>query len=283
MTKRIELDAAETGPVLGAVVGYLESGSVDELVINRDGRPVARLTRHGETLVAPPAAVAPVAAVAAVPTTPEDFVRPAPARPVRERRSIRGTLAGLLVLAVIAALLAFVLAPVFGFFALRSAALTSDAPALEDLVDYAEVRTSLTPQLSRDPRAGEPVPSWLENPVEAARRTLEGVTMPDPNVDRYLSPSALAALSFGEGRYAAERSNAGAPLIERGAMSQPWPALIHWGPSRTRFRIRDEGGSATVMTFSRQGVFRWRLTHIGLPEGSLPGPAVDPEAVPQAG
>lgn len=284
--KRIDLDASETGPVLGAIVGYLEAGSVDEMVVSRDGKAVARLTRIEE---APGGAVAPAVTAAAVATsetvaetTPENTT-PRYSRPERQRRSLRGTLAGLLLVAVAAFVLTFVLAPVYAFFALRSAALTSDAPALEELVDYSETRASLRPQLSRDPRADEPAPSWIENPVEAVRRTFEGVMMPDPQVDRYLTPTALAGLSFGEGRYAAERSSEGAPLIERSAMSQPWPSLVHWGFSRARFRVRDEGGSATVLTFNRQGLFTWKLTHIGLPDGGLPSEPIDPNAVPPAG
>ena len=59
--------------------------------------------------------------------------------------------------------------------------------------------------------------------------------------------------------------------------------MIHWGPSRARFRLRDEGGSATVLTFQREGLFTWKLAHIGLPEGGLPSPPADPQAIPQAG
>lgn len=290
--KRIDLDASETGPVLGAIVGYLEAGSVDEMVVNRDGKPVARLTRIADSaapVVATPA-VAAAAAPAAVVTAPTaeaaaDDATPTPryARTEKPRRSLRGTLASLLLVAIAAFVVAFVLAPVFAFFSLRSAALTEDAPALAELVDYDQARASLRPQLSADPRADEPAPSWIENPVEAVRRTFEGVLMPDPQVDRYLTPSALAALSFGEGRYAAERSGDGAPLIERGALSQPWPSLIHWGFSRARFRIRDEGGSATVLTFHRDGLFTWKLAHVGLPDGGLPSDPVDPAAVPPAG
>ncbi|MBN8551277.1 MAG: DUF2939 domain-containing protein [Caulobacterales bacterium] len=197
-------------------------------------------------------------------------------------------MANFLGLAIIAAGLAFFLAPAYAFFALRSAALSGDVPALAELVDYGEVRASLRSQMSDAPRAQEPEPSWLENPIEAIRRRLgqaaEEATGTAPNVDPYLTPQALAGITFGEGHFAAERSRDGAPVVQHQAEDKPWPGLMHWGPSRTRFRIRDEGGSETVLTFSRTGVFAWQLTHIGLPEGGSPDGAGEAEqGVPQAG
>ena len=93
-----------------------------------------------------------------------------------------------------------------------------------------------------------------------------------------------AAITFGEGRYASERSREGAPPVAHEAEDQPWPGLVHWGPSRTRFRVTDEGGSETVLTFTRSGIFAWKLSHIGLPEGGSPEGAGEPaEGPPQAG
>ena len=68
-------------------------------------------------------------------------------------------------------------------------------------------------------------------------------------------------------------SRDGAPALDREAEDQPWPGLVHWGPSRTRFRIRDDGGSETILTFSRTGIFAWKLSHIGLPDGGSPAGA----------
>ena len=73
-------------------------------------------------------------------------------------------------------------------------------------------------------------------------------------------------------------------IVPHEAEDQPWPGLVHWGPSRTRFRIRDQGGSETVLTFSRDGIFAWKLSHIGLPEGGSPEGAGEPaDGTPQAG
>ena len=277
MSRRIDIDAGEVGPPLDEIIRHIEDGSVHELVIRRDGREVARLSRPG----------------AAAPQPMSDERRYAwdHARDYREsarRPSIGGAIANLLGLAVLAAGLGFFLAPGYAFFALRSAALSGDVPALAELVDYGEVRASLRSQLSDDPRAQEPEPGWLENPIEAIRRRLgqaaEEATGAAPNVDPYLTPQALSGITFGEGHFAAERSRAGAPAIQHQAEDKPWPGLIHWGPSRTRFRVRDEGGSETVLTFSRTGIFAWKLSHVGLPEGGSPDGAGDaPQGEPQAG
>lgn len=278
MSRRIDIDAGEIGPPLDQIIRHIEDGSVHELVIRREGREVARLSRPG----------------APVPTPAPAYVEPTRsyawdhAREQRRSTSVGGVIGNLLGLAVIAAALGFVLAPGYAFFALRSAALSGDVPALAELVDYGEVRASLRSQLSDNPQALEPEPSWLEDPVGAIRRRLgqaaEEVQGNAPDVDPYLTPDALAGLTFGEGRYASERSREGAPAVDHQAEDQPWPGLVHWGPSRTRFRITDDGGSETILTFSRSGIFAWKLSHIGLPEGGSPAGAGEaPQGTPPAG
>ena len=277
MSRRFDIDAGEIGPPLDEIIRHIEDGSVHELVIRRDGREVARLS--------PPGAMAPAPA-------PQgrqyawDHSRDH--RDNGRRPTIGGAIANFLGMAIIAAGLAFFLAPAYAFFALRSAALSGDVPALAELVDYGSVRASLRSQLSDDPRAQEPEPSWLENPIEAIRRRLgqaaQEATGTAPNVDPYLTPQALAGITFGEGHFAAERSRDGAPAIQHQAEDQPWPGLVHWGPSRARLRIRDEGGSETILTFNRTGIFAWKLSHIGLPEGGSPdGAGEAQQGVPQAG
>ena len=276
MSRRIDIDAGEIGPPLDEIIRHIEDGSVHELVIRRDGREVARLSRPG--------AAAPVHA----PAEPSRSYAWDHARETRRPSSLGGVIGNLLGLAVLGSALAFVLAPGYAFFALRSAALSGDVPALAELVDYGEVRASLRSQLSDDPQALEPAPSWMEDPIGAIRRRLgeaaEEVQGQAPDVDPYLTPQALAALTFGEGQYAAERSRDGAPSVDHQAEDQPWPGLVHWGPSRTRFRVTDEGGSETVLTFTRSGIFAWKLSHIGLPEGGSPeGAGEAAEGTPPAG
>lgn len=173
----------------------------------------------------------------------------------------------LLLLAVIVAGISFFVAPVVAFYGIRSAADARDEQGLVRLIDFAEVRRSLRPQMAGNPAVVAPAPSFLENPIESMRRQFEQVrpVAARPNPDIYLSPAALAALSRGEGRAAS-----------RGAVSaeprEPMPRLAYWGVNRTRLAVRDEAGVQTIFTFARTGPFEWRLVHIGLPPAAT-GPA----------
>lgn len=186
-------------------------------------------------------------------------------------------LVGRLILLVIAlAVIAFFAAPGVAFFALRSAAEANDAAGLSRLVDYGALRQSLRPQLAGNPAAIAPAPSFLEDPIGAVRRQLEQAA-PAPNapdVDTYLTPAALAALTRGEGRYAALRTGDTAPSPEATNAGGPMPRPVYWGMSRARMSVTDEGGSVTVFTFERTGLYEWKLVHVSLPEGAAPAPPV---------
>ena len=179
----------------------------------------------------------------------------------------------LVLLAVIAAVVSFFAAPAVAFFGIRSAADANDVAGLTRLIDFGAVRQSLRPQLSGNPAAMAPAPTFLEDPIGAVRRQFEpgdGAAIAD--ADAYLTPAALAGLTRGEGRYASQRSSRPAGA----AADHPMPAPVFWGVNRVRMAVTDEGGSRTIFTFERKGPFEWKLVHIGLPEGSAPavsGPA----------
>lgn len=175
-------------------------------------------------------------------------------------------IARLLLAGLVLALISFFAAPGVAFFAIRSAADARDTAGLAGLVDYGQLRQSLRPQLAGNPAAVAPAPSFLEDPVEAVRRRLEPrPTVRPPEVDLYLTPAALAALTRGEGR--AARSRTGAELAGR---RDPWPWPAYWGVNRTRFAINGGDGARTLFTFQRTGLFEWRLVHIGLPDRIAP-------------
>ena len=180
----------------------------------------------------------------------------------------------LLLLAVVVAVISFFAAPAVAFFGIRSAADASDVSGLSRLIDFTAVRQSLRPQLSGDPAAMAPAPTFLEDPIGAVRRQIEQARPAAAvDVDAWLTPAALAALTRGEGRYAAQRT--GAPAA---AAADPMPTPVFWGVNRVRLAVADEGGSRTVFTFERKGPFEWKLVHIGLPDGSTP-----PTPAPAAG
>ncbi|GAA0610885.1 DUF2939 domain-containing protein [Brevundimonas kwangchunensis] len=174
----------------------------------------------------------------------------------------------LLLLAAIVAVMSFFAAPAVAFFAIRSAADANDASELAQLIDFAEVRQSLRPQLTGNAAAIAPAPSFLEDPIGAVRRQFEqAAPIAGPTPDIYLTPAALAALTRAEGRYASQRTTA---TLNDGERGNPFPEPVFWGVNRARMAVTDEGGSQTIFTFERRGPFEWRLVHIGLPDGVAP-------------
>lgn len=184
----------------------------------------------------------------------------------------------LLLLAVIVAVISFFAAPAVAFFAIRSAADANDAAALARLIDYPAVRQSLRPQLAGNPAAQAPAPSFLEDPIGAVRRQFEAGAVAPEDVDAYLTPAAISALTRGEGRFARQRTAAAASSRS----GDPMPTPVYWGVNRARLGVSDEGGSRTIFTFERRGPFQWRLAHIGLPDGAAPPAAPPPPAAAPA-
>jgi hypothetical protein len=183
----------------------------------------------------------------------------------------------LILLAIIAAVVSFFAAPGVAFFAIRSAADANDAAALARLIDYTAVRQSLRPQLTGNPAALAPAPSFLEDPIGAVRRQFEqAAPVVGPSPEGYLTPAALGGLTRGEGRYASQRTTA----PEGGTRDGPFPTPVFWGVNRARLAVTDAGGSDTIFTFERRGPFEWKLVHLGLPDGAAPSSAPSPAAAP---
>lgn len=180
----------------------------------------------------------------------------------------------LLLLAILVTAVSFFAAPGVVFFGIRSAADSNDVQGLARLIDFGAVRQSLRPQLSASPGALAPAPSFLEDPIGAVRRQLEqAVPAAQPDVDAYLTPAAIAALTRGDGRFASQR-------VIPTPGDNPMPSPVFWGVNRARLAVTDEGGSRTIFTFERKGPFEWKLVHIGLPDGVAPLPLAAPTAVP---
>ena len=191
-------------------------------------------------------------------------------------------LIGRLIVGLVAlAAISFFAAPGVAFFAMRSAAETNDAAGLARLVDYGALRQSLRPQLEGNPAALAPAPSFMEDPIGAVRRQIEQAATPQaPDVEAYLTPAALAALTRGEGRYASQRTGDPLPSPDVTTTGGPIPTPVYWGMNRARMSVADEGGSETIFTFERKGPFEWKLVHIGLPEGAAPAVVAPARATP---
>ena len=201
--------------------------------------------------------------------------QPVWARERGRRRSGGGGFFGRLILiAVVVAGISFFAAPGVAFFGIRSAAEANDVAGLARLIDFTAVRQSLRPQLDGNPAALAPAPSFMEDPIGAVRRQIEQAAAPAaPDVEAYLTPAALAALTRGEGRYASQRTGAALASPDNTNTGGPMPRPVYWGMNRARMSVADEGGSQTVFTFERKGMFEWKLVHVGLPEGVAPVPA----------
>ncbi|HZV83535.1 MAG TPA: DUF2939 domain-containing protein [Brevundimonas sp.] len=183
---------------------------------------------------------------------------------------IKKLFGNLLLAAVVFAGISFFVAPAVGFFAIRSAADAGDVGGLTRLVDFTAVRQSLRPQLDGEPALRAPAPSFLDDPIAAVRRRLEQAgprPAAAPDVDSYLSPRALAALTRGSGR-SANRPTAGTGS----AMPRP----VFWSVHRARMAVNGSGDARTVFTFERRGPFEWKLVHIGLPDRAAASGASSP-------
>lgn len=175
------------------------------------------------------------------------------------------TIIGRLFLTALAvAAISFFAAPMVAFFALRSAAEAQDVEGLARLVDFGAVRQSLRPQLSGRPDDLAPPPSFLEDPIGAIQNQLQrNPIVRAPDVEAYLTPNALAGLTYGEGRAAAEPTppSAADPYAAR----RPFPRPRYWGFNRVRMGVPSIEDRETLLTFERRGPFEWKLVHVGLP------------------
>ena len=179
----------------------------------------------------------------------------------RRRPSVKRLILRLVTTAIVAAVLAFVAAPFAAFYGVRAAGQAGDVEGLAQLVDYGDLRVALRSQLSARPAPQTPPPSILEDPIGALRRQFDQATQPPPpagpDVEAYLAPTALEALTRGAGRSAASGA-----AVE----GDPWPRPRYWGVNRARMAVPTaDAGGETLFTFERRGPYRWVLVHVGLP------------------
>lgn len=160
-------------------------------------------------------------------------------------------------LAVAFAAASFVAAPYVAFFAVRSAADAQDVQGLAQLVDFDAVRASLRTGLTAPAPAAPP--SVWKDPLGALQNAIRPMAQPAPDVEPYLTPKALAALTRGQAQDAIR------PQPAAGRPASPWPSVKYWGFNRCRLAVHADGHGDTVFTFERKGPYSWRLVQIGLP------------------
>lgn len=167
---------------------------------------------------------------------------------------------------------AFVTAPFFAFRAFQAAAQAEDVAALNELVDFEQLRESLTRQVAPDKQVvqtAEP-PSIWRNPFEVFKHAIAPLTAPPPQVDRYMTPAGLSALSRGyEPGHAVAEPVAVTTKDKLNHLLHPnWPKPTYWGPNRVRITVTppNDKSRQTVFTFQRKTLLGWKLVHIGLPK-----------------
>jgi hypothetical protein len=182
------------------------------------------------------------------------------------RQGRRPSLFGALFLAaIVVGCIAFVVAPLFAFRAVRSAAQFGDVQALNESVDFDAVRQSLRVQVRPASVEARPPTSIFRNPFEAMRRAVEPVT-PQADVNPFLTAPALAAMMSGLHEDAR-------PPEATGIFGGPFPSVRYWGFDRARLGVSaPTGGAENVFTFARRGLFDWRLVGVKLPD-EVPAPA----------
>jgi hypothetical protein len=190
----------------------------------------------------------------------------------RRRPSFKRLILNLISLAVVLAAVGFVAAPFAAFYAIRAAAEAGDVEGLSQLVDYDDLRAALRPQLSSRPAPQTPAPSIIEDPIGAIRRHFDQAVQPPapigPDVEAYLSPTAINALTRGGGRASSTASV---------AAKDAWPRPRYWGVNRARMSVRGvEDGGETLFTFERRGPYEWVLVHVGLPPRQQAGERSEP-------
>lgn len=186
-------------------------------------------------------------------------------RRVRRERKARPILT-LFLIGLVVFCIAFAVAPLFAFRAVRSAAQFGDTQAMAESVDFDAVRQSLRVQVRPASVERTPPTSVFRDPLGALRRAWEPVT-PQADVNPYLSASSLASLMSGRGPD-------GAAPPPSGLFGGPIPAVRYWGFERARLGVTDPArrGRETVFTFRRRTLFGWRLVGIRLPQDA-PAPA----------
>ncbi len=202
----------------------------------------------------------------------------------------------LLLIVVLGAAGLFYAAPVISFYDIRSAAKSDDSESLVKLIDYDAVRADLKAQLlAGDTGVAAPPPSALKDPVGATGNALQqaasavgkalnqlvnpaaAVTPAPPVVDveTYLKPKAILALTYGEGK--------DANVADVSGQKEPAPKIAFFSLEHARLTVKDDTHGTTTFTLERHGLTHWQLVHVGLPKPGDDADAASSSSVTSSG
>lgn len=176
---------------------------------------------------------------------------------------VRTVLSALTLALILIGVISYFAAPWVAFRALRNAAISEDVSAMSELMELGSVRTGLRAQAS--PNGPAPTPNFLDDPVGALRGALGG-RLPgeaSADVEGYLTPSGLEHLSGARAGGNGRKFRIG-DLLPGLHDSE----IRYWGADTVRVATLTPGNGdeEAVFTLERRGFFKWRVTHIRLPE-----------------
>lgn len=152
---------------------------------------------------------------------------------------------------------------------LRSAAMKGDVDRLERLVDFPQVRESLKGQLNAQAmKAMQDDPELAGNPFAGLAMVMVPAIV-ERALDAYVTPDGLAAIMKGDGSSKAKAVEASPPASKAARSGEPDWSYGYKDLNTFQIATVEEStpDGSTAFTMRREGMFRWRLTRIRVPEG----------------
>jgi hypothetical protein len=164
--------------------------------------------------------------------------------------------------------------PYVALYQMRNAAVSADADAFNDHVDYPKVRDSLKGQISARITGGLAAASRSDNPLENAGSALGsmlGMALADRAIDALVRPeTVMQAMRNGSVRVETHDGQAQSGPDGDGNAKKPDWHTERKGADRMLVvvnpRASAPGKDATAFVLQREGFAHWKLTEIRLPD-----------------
>jgi hypothetical protein len=151
--------------------------------------------------------------------------------------------------------LGFVAGPWFAFRSIRAAAQASDIQTLSQQIDFNTTRQSLRDQIN--PQAATPAPDPWHDPLGALSHAMAPLQPGGPDVDQYLTPAALVALTTGTPAKPGAK-----PDVFTDLLPGQGRVIRYWDTKRCRIAVTHADGRTTLFTFERRSGVDWKLVQI---------------------
>jgi hypothetical protein len=164
--------------------------------------------------------------------------------------------------------------PYIALYQMRNAAVSQDADAFNDHVDYPKVRDSLKGQIAARITGGPGTRPRSDNPFENAGSALGsmlGLALADKAIDALVRPeTVMQAMKNGSVRVRTDDGQAQSGPDGDGNTKQPDWRTERQGADRMLVVVNPRapapGKDATAFVLQREGFANWKLTGIRLPD-----------------